>query len=56
MSEVEKYQQALKQFADMITPAMAKLPPATKYQPKLTLAPFIEAYKAVYGDSESGAP
>lgn len=44
----------LKQFADMISPAVTKLPPTTKYQPKMTLAPFIAAYKAVYGDPDKG--
>lgn len=42
----------LKQFADMISPAVTQMPPTTKYQPKMTLAPFIDAYRAVYGDPD----
>jgi hypothetical protein len=55
-NEIEKYREILKRFADMISPAAAKLPPATKYQPKMTLAPFIAAYQAVYeGEDNDGA-
>ena len=46
----------LKQFADMISPAVLNMPGTTKYQPKMTLAPFVAAYRAVYGDSDKGAP
>ena len=52
MSEVEQYREILKQFADMVSPAVAQMPPTTKYQPKMTLAPFIDAYRAVYGDPD----
>jgi hypothetical protein len=48
----QEQEEILKQFADMIPPAVTQMPPTTKYQPKMTLAPFIDAYRAVYGDSD----
>ena len=52
MNETERFRNLLKQFADMIPPAVTQMPPTTKYQPKTTLAPFIDAYRAVYGDPD----
>ena len=54
-AEVEKYRNIVKQYADMISPEVTKMPPATKYQPKMTLEPFIAAYKAVYSDQDESA-
>lgn len=45
---------ALKPFADMVSEATVKLPPNTKFAPKMTLEPFIAAHKAIYGDRSSG--
>lgn len=54
-TEVELYKAALKRFADMVSEQVINsMPPDTKFQPKMTLAPFIEAHKAVYGVHAEG--
>lgn len=49
---IRRHERIIKQFADMINPVVINMPPTTKYQPKMTLAPFIEAYQAVYADQD----
>lgn len=54
-TEIELYKAALKQFADMVSEqVITSMPPDTKFQPKMTLAPFIEAHRAVYGSRTEG--
>ena len=52
--KLRAYEASLKPFADMISEATVKLPPNTKFAPKMTLEPFIAAHKAIYGDRSSG--
>lgn len=54
-TEAELCKAVLKQFADMVSEQVINsMPPDTKFQPKMTLAPFIEAHKAVYGSRVEG--
>lgn len=54
-TEVELYKAALKHFADVVSEQVINsMPPDTKFQPKMTLAPFIEAHKAIYGPHAEG--
>jgi len=47
--QLEIYRAALAPFADLIPASMHGLPEGTKFTPKLTLAPFVAAHKALYG-------
>ena len=48
--QLETYRAALAPFADLIPASMHGLPESTKFAPKLTLAPFVAAHKALHGE------